>query len=73
MQIFKAGHSQFAVTTLRAGSYNTYEIYLSTRSGNLGASLELVKRGDGPKKALQQVQVFLDYLKNNRHHMAWAK
>jgi hypothetical protein len=67
MHIRAVGHSQFAVTTQRMGQYNTYGIFLNTRSGNLGAALEVVKRGNGNKKAAQQLHLFLDYLKNNRH------
>ncbi len=67
MHFRTVGHSQFAVTTQRTGQYNTYGIFLSTRSGNLGAALEVVNPGNGNKKAAQQLHLFLDYLKNNRH------
>lgn len=67
MQLRAAGHSLFSITAQREGSYNTYGIFLSTRAGDLGASLELVKPGYGNKRAVQQLQLFLDYLKNNRH------
>jgi hypothetical protein len=67
MQLLPVGHSQFTINTERMGSFNTYAIYLSTRTGDLGASLELVKRGEGNRKTLENLFLFLDYLKNNRH------
>lgn len=73
MQMLAAGHSLFAVTTNQAGVYNNYTVFLSTRSGNLGATLELVKHGYGNRKAVQQLRLFLDYLKNNRHIAAAEK
>lgn len=73
MQIFQVGSSHFAINTERKGVYNMYSIFLSTKAGNVGASIELVKRGDGNKKAVQRLQVFLDYLKNNRHMITMKK
>jgi len=67
MQLVPVGHSQFAITTERSGEYNSYMVFLNTRSNNLGATLELVSRGDNNRRAVQQLLQFLDYLKNNRH------
>ena len=67
MQLLPVGHSQFAITILRAGSFNSYMVFLSTRCENLGATLELVKRHDSSRQALHELFLFLDYLKNNRH------
>jgi hypothetical protein len=66
-QVLPVGHSRIMVNTKSAGSGNSYDIFVTTRSEDLGAVMELVKNGAGNKKAMQQVQVFLDYLKNNRH------
>jgi hypothetical protein len=62
-----AGHSFFAVRTWKTGAYTNYFVVLSTRSGDKGATLELLSEQDGNKKAAQKLLVFLDYLKNNRH------
>ena len=70
MQLLTVGHSQFAVTTRRTGTFNSYIIYLNTRSGNIGTSLELVGREDNNRQALQQLLLFMDYLKNNRNIVA---
>lgn len=67
VQVFPVGRSYFAVTTQAGGAYSTYAIILNTLSGVMGATLEVVKQGAGNKKAMRQLQVFLDYLKNNRH------
>lgn len=66
-QLLPAGHSNLTVAMQRTGAYCTYTVFVNTRSNDIGASLEVVKSGSGNKKALQQLQAFLDYLKNNRH------
>jgi hypothetical protein len=70
MQLLLAGHSQFACTIQGSGENHTFSIVLNTRSGNVGASLDLVEKRDGNRKAVQKIQAFLDYLKNNRHIVA---
>lgn len=67
MQVITAGKSRFAITIQKAGNYNTYRVLLSTVSGNLGASLELVNGRDNNYSAVQKLYIFLDYLKNNIH------
>ena len=67
MQLLPVGHSQFAITTRRSGAFNSYIVYLNTRSGNLGASLKLIGQEDNNRQAVQQLLLFVDYLKNNRH------
>lgn len=67
IQLLPVGHSQFVVLAQQAGTFINYTIILSTRFGNVGASLEVVTRGSGNRQAAQQLLRFLDYLKNNRH------
>lgn len=67
MELLPAGHSHIAVATQRTGAHTTYSVSLSTRSGDVGTFLQLVKRNQGNKRAVQELLLFLDYLKNNRH------
>lgn len=69
MQLLPVGHSQFAITTRRSGPSNSYIVLLNTRAGNVGASFQLVKQNDNNRKAVHQLLLFVDYLKNNRHIM----
>jgi len=66
MQVLPVGHSQFAITTEPKGNVAVYTIYLSTRIQNLGASLEVVEPKTGNRRTVQNLLLFLDYLKNNR-------
>lgn len=72
-QVLGVGHSRVAITAHGTGVHTTYSIFLSTRSGNIGASLQLVKRDEGNRKAVQELLLFLDYLKNNRHMLESEK
>lgn len=72
LQILPVGHSHFAITMQHAGAYSSYSISLATRSGNVGTFLQLVTQNQGSKKALQELLLFLDYLKNNRHIVGGA-
>ena len=73
MQIVPIGHSKLSFTTLQSGSYNTYLVSINTLSGELGASMQVVKKGDNNKKGLRRLQSFIEYLKNNRHIIASKK
>lgn len=66
-QLWPAGHTRFAVNVQRTGSSYTYSIFVSTRLGDVGTTLDLVKRQSSSRRAVQQLLQFLDYLKNNRH------
>jgi hypothetical protein len=66
-QLIQAGHSHFAVAAQRTGGYTTCNIALATQSGNMGATLLLVRKEDSNRKAAQLLLLFLDYIKNNRH------
>ena len=72
-QMLAVGHSQFSITTYNKQNYNNYSIHFSTQSGDLGASVKLVKQEDNTRKAVQRLRIFLDYLKNNQHILEQEK
>lgn len=65
-QLLQAGHSLLAVTTEHSGGSGIYTIYLTTRLENKGLSLAIVPHGTNNKKAVQNLLLLLQYLKNNR-------
>jgi hypothetical protein len=70
MQLLTAGHSHFAIATQHDNGYNVFGITLSTRLRDVGASMELVKRGTGGRQTVRQLLRYLEYRKNNRHMAA---
>jgi len=64
--IKSAGASKFVASTNLAGNKTTFQLNLVTRCGQSGYSMPLVDGSDGPKKRLQKLRAFLDYLRNNQ-------
>ncbi len=63
---YDVGGSWFMAQREKIGKVNKYHITINTRAQDVGASLELVSDTDGSKAAAQKVNIFLDYLRNNR-------
>jgi hypothetical protein len=63
---YPVGGSWFVAHREKTGKINKYNITLNTRVNDIGASLELVSNSNGSKTALQKINIFLDYLRNNR-------
>ncbi len=64
-QDVKFGNSHCFTTTELQGTANTYRIVVGTRVDKIITSMVLVS-GEQNKRALQQLAIFEDYLKNNR-------
>ena len=60
----KMGNSKCIVTTEKTGNSNRYNIVLNTMTSNLKTYIVLVA-WEGNKRAIQRLNIFMDYLKNN--------
>jgi hypothetical protein len=69
-QSFTTGKSRFLAQTEKTGHSNRYRIIINTRTGSMGTSLTLVNQDDGQRKAVQKLNIFVDYLKNNLSALA---
>ena len=61
---FKMGNSKCIVMTEKTGNSNKYNIVLNTMTNNLKTYIVLVA-WEGNKRAIQRLNIFMDYLKNN--------
>ena len=60
----KMGNSKCIVMTKKKGNSNKYNIVLNTMTNNLKTYIVLVA-WEGNKRAIQRLNIFMDYLKNN--------
>ncbi len=63
--IMNVGNTNFISQVEKQGNSNNYYIVLNTTTGNIGSTLLLVKKRDGKKSALQKLNIFIDYIRNN--------
>lgn len=63
--VMNVGNTNFISQVEKQGNSNNYYIVLNTTTGNYGATMLLVKKRDSKKRALQKLNIFIDYLRNN--------
>lgn len=63
--VMNAGNSNFITQVEKQGHTNNYYVVLNTTTSDFGATMLLVKKRDGKKRALQKLNIFIDYVRNN--------
>lgn len=60
-----AGNSRFFYQAVNLPKITRQQLVLSTQTNSLGSSIKLIHPADPKKRALQKLNVFMDYVKNN--------